>query len=108
MFGYDTIYSIQDKKDDIKLKINSTSLTFNDNTKYALSLTYFLSFILLINVNFSFLWISGILGAGLHMIWQIKNLDLNNPIKALKLFKSNRDLGLIISTFAFLDLYFRA
>ena len=107
VFGYDTIYSIQDKKDDIKLKINSTSLTFNDKTKYALSLTYFLSFILLINVNFSFLWISGILGAGLHMIWQIKNLDLNNPIKALKLFKSNRDLGLIISTFAFLDLYFR-
>ena len=108
VFGYDTIYSIQDKKDDIKLRINSTSLTFNDNTKYALSLTYFLSFILLINVNFSFLWISGILGAGLHMIWQIKNLDLNNPVKALKLFKSNRDLGLIISAFAFLDLYFRA
>ena len=108
VFGYDTIYSIQDKKDDIKLRINSTSLTFNDNTKYALSLTYFLSFILLINVNFSFFWISGILGAGLHMIWQIKNLDLNNPIKALKLFKSNRDLGLIISAFAFLDLYFRA
>ena len=107
VFGYDTIYSIQDKKDDIKLKINSTSLTFNDNTKYALSLTYFLSFILLINVNFSFLWISGILGAGLHMIWQIKNLDLNNPTKALKLFKSNRDLGLIISIFAFADLYFR-
>ena len=107
VFGYDTIYSIQDKKDDMKLRINSTSLTFKHKTKFALSLTYFLSFILLINVSFSFFWISGIFIAGLHMIWQIRNLDLNNPVIALKLFKSNRDLGLIISAFAFLDLYFR-
>jgi len=107
VFGYDTIYSIQDKKDDMQLQVHSTSLTFKDNTKYAVSIAYFLCFILFININWSFLWIIGILLAGLHMIWQIKNLDLDSPSKALKLFKSNRDLGLIISLFAFLDLYFR-
>ena len=107
VFGYDTIYSIQDKKDDMQLRVHSTSLTFKDNTKYAVSIAYFLFFILFINISWSFLWITGILLAGLHMIWQIKNLDLDSPSKALKLFKSNRDLGLIISLFAFLDLYFR-
>ena len=107
VFGYDTIYSIQDKKDDMQLRVHSTSLTFKNKTKNAVSIAYFLCFILFININWSFLWIIGILLAGLHMIWQIKNLDLDSPSKALKLFKSNRDLGLIISLFAFLDLYFR-
>ena len=107
VFGYDTIYSIQDKKDDIQIRVHSTALTFKDNTKYAVSISYFIFFILLININWSFLWISGILLAGLHMIWQIKKLDLDSPSTALRLFKSNRDLGLIISLFAFLDLYLR-
>ena len=91
----------------MQLRVHSTSLTFKDNTKYAVSVAYFLCFVLFININWSFLWIIGILLAGLHMIWQIKNLDLDSPSRALKLFKSNRDLGLIISLFAFLDLYFR-
>ena len=38
---------------------------------------------------------------------RIKKLDLDSPSTALRLFKSNRDLGLIISLFAFLDLYLR-
>ena len=65
-------------------------------------------FILFINISWSFLWIIGILLGGLHMIWQIIKLDLDSPSRALILFKSNRDLGLIISLFAFLDLYFRS
>ena len=108
VFGYDTIYSIQDKKDDMHLHVYSTSLTFKDNTKYAVSLSYFIFFILFINISWSFLWIIGILLGGLHMIWQIIKLDLDSPSRALILFKSNRDLGLIISLFAFLDLYFRS
>ena len=37
----------------------------------------------------------------------IQKLDINSQILSLKLFKSNRDLGLILSLFAFIDLYFR-
>ncbi|MDE2737989.1 MAG: 4-hydroxybenzoate octaprenyltransferase, partial [Paracoccaceae bacterium] len=33
---------------------------------------------------------------GFHMMWQIKRLELNSPEVCLKLFRSNRDAGLII------------
>ena len=107
VFAYDTIYSLQDVRDDIKIKINSTALTFGDNTKIAVGASYFIAFIFFINVSWSFLWVSGVVLAGFHMIWQTQKLDINSQILSLKLFKSNRDLGLILSLFAFIDLYFR-
>ena len=107
MFAYDTIYSLQDVRDDIKIKINSTALTFGANTKIAVGVSYFIAFIFFINVSWTFLWVSGVILAGFHMIWQIQKLDINSQILSLKLFKSNRDLGLILSLFAFIDLYFR-
>ena len=107
VFAYDTIYSLQDVRDDIKIKINSTALTFGANTKIALGISYFIAFIFFINVSWSFLWVSGVILSGFHMIWQVQKLDINSQILSLKLFKSNRDLGLILSLFAFIDLYFR-
>ncbi len=107
VFAYDTIYSLQDVKDDIKIKINSTALTFGANTKIAVGVSYFIAFIFFINVSWNFLWVSGVILAGFHMIWQVQKLDINSQILSLKLFKSNRDLGLILSLFAFIDLYFR-
>ena len=107
VFAYDTIYSLQDVKDDIKIKINSTALTFGAYTKIAVGVSYFIAFIFFINVSWTFLWVSGVILSGFHMIWQIQKLDINSQILSLKLFKSNRDLGLILSLFAFLDLYFR-
>ena len=107
VFAYDTIYSLQDVKDDIKIKINSTALTFGAYTKIAVGVSYFIAFIFFINVSWTFLWVSGVILASFHMIWQIQKLDINSQILSLKLFKSNRDLGLILSLFAFIDLYFR-
>ena len=107
VFAYDTIYSLQDVRDDIKIKINSTALTFGANTKIAVGVSYFIAFIFFINVSWTFLWVSGVILSGFHMIWQIQKLDINSQILSLKLFKSNRDLGLILSLFAFIDLYFR-
>tara|TARA_A100001015_G_scaffold168625_1_gene187431 strand:+ start:774 stop:1664 length:891 start_codon:yes stop_codon:yes gene_type:complete len=107
VFAYDTIYSLQDVRDDIKIKINSTALTFGANTKIAIGVSYFIAFIFFINVSWSFLWVSGVILVGFHMIWQVQKLDINSQILSLKLFKSNRDLGLILSLFAFIDLYFR-
>ena len=107
VFAYDTIYSLQDVRDDIKIKINSTALTFGANTKIAVGVSYFIAFIFFINVSWTFLWVSGVILVGFHMIWQVQKLDINSQILSLKLFKSNRDLGLILSLFAFIDLYFR-
>ena len=107
VFAYDTIYSLQDVRDDIKIKINSTALTFGANTKIAVGVSYFVAFIFFINVSWTFLWVSGVILVGFHMIWQVQKLDINSQILSLTLFKSNRDLGLILSLFAFIDLYFR-
>ena len=107
VFAYDTIYSLQDVRDDIKIKINSTALTFGANTKIAVGVSYYIAFIFFINVSWTFLWVTGVILTGFHMIWQIQKLDINSQILSLKLFKSNRDLGLILSLFAFIDLYFR-
>ena len=106
VFGYDTIYSIQDKKDDIKLNINSTALTFDKHTRLAILLTYLFATILFLNVKSPSFWTIGVILAGIHMIWQTLKIKLNDPKIALMLFKSNRDLGLILSLFAFIDLYY--
>jgi 4-hydroxybenzoate polyprenyltransferase len=31
-----------------------------------------------------------------HLAWQVVRLDINDPAHCLKLFKSNRDAGLIL------------
>ena len=53
VFAYDTIYSLQDVRDDIKIKVNSTALTFGANTKIAVG-GYFIAFIFFINVSWTF------------------------------------------------------
>ena len=104
VFGYDSIYSIQDKKDDIKIGIRSTAVTFGNNLKFAISISYFIAFLFWLLASNSILWTLGVFLSGIHMIWQIYKIDMENPKIALKLFKSNRNLGLILALCAFLDL----
>jgi 4-hydroxybenzoate polyprenyltransferase len=39
---------------------------------------------------------AGLLAFSLHLGWQVRQIDLKNPKIALKLFRSNRDAGLIL------------
>ena len=34
--------------------------------------------------------------AGLHLVWQVATLDINNPANCLRRFHSNRDFGLLV------------
>ncbi len=45
--GYDTIYAFQDLKDDIKTKIKSTAVLFNDKGRYLVLASYTLMFLLI-------------------------------------------------------------
>jgi 4-hydroxybenzoate polyprenyltransferase len=45
----------------------------------------------------------GVAIAALHAGWQIKRFELNNSALCLRLFKSNREFGLVIASFLFLD-----
>jgi 4-hydroxybenzoate polyprenyltransferase len=105
--AYDTIYAHQDREDDVLIGVKSTAVHFGENTKGWLGGFFALA---LISIDAA-LWLAGasfiahmgVVFAALHAGWQIKRLETNNSSLCLRLFKSNRDFGLIIATFLFLD-----
>ena len=99
--GYDTIYGFQDIKDDEIIGLKSTSIKFKNNPKKFLILSYLVLFIslisvgILMNLNIVYFIILILIGFQLFL-FQIRNLDFENPESCLKKFKSNNFLGLII------------
>jgi 4-hydroxybenzoate polyprenyltransferase len=105
--GYDTIYAHQDKEDDVLIGVKSTALQFGENTT-----GWLIGFFILALVSIdAALWLAGasfiahmgVALAAVHAAWQIKRFELNNSALCLHLFKSNREFGLIIASFLFLD-----
>jgi 4-hydroxybenzoate polyprenyltransferase len=105
--GYDTIYAHQDKDDDVLIGVKSTALQFGENTR-----GWLIGFFVLALVSIdAALWLAGasfiahmgVALAAVHAAWQIKRFELNNSALCLHLFKSNREFGLIIASFLFLD-----
>ena len=99
--GYDTIYGYQDIKDDEIIGVKSTSIKFKNNPKIFISLCYsffFISLIILgILMNYKILYFISLIITFFHlMIYQIKNLNVDDASKCLQKFKSNNFLGLII------------
>jgi 4-hydroxybenzoate polyprenyltransferase len=100
VIGYDTIYAHQDAEDDLMVGIKSTALLFGENTKPALLLFYGLA-VTLIGCALGLAgagwaaWI-GLAAFSAHLIQQIVRLDIRNSPLCLKLFKSNRDAGLLL------------
>ncbi|MFN3228360.1 MAG: 4-hydroxybenzoate octaprenyltransferase [Asticcacaulis sp.] len=97
--GYDTIYAIQDIEDDALAGVKSTARRLGDQTAAGVSLAYALC-IGLIGMSLVFadsgpLGLLVLLFAAAHMGWQGMQVRLDDPVKALKLFKSNTHVGLI-------------
>ena len=103
---YDTIYAHQDKEDDALIGVKSTARLFGDNTPRALFIFFALSVTLMgfaavnatVMLDNKFVVLIGIAAAwlfGMHLSWQMRRLDINNPDVCLHLFRSNRDAGLI-------------
>jgi 4-hydroxybenzoate polyprenyltransferase len=98
--AYDTIYAHQDKEDDILVGIKSTALKFGPSTIYWVGAFFALALILIDAA----VWLAGggllshvgIAAAALHAAWQLARLDIDDRDLCLKLFRSNRDFGLII------------
>jgi 4-hydroxybenzoate polyprenyltransferase len=107
--AYDTIYAHQDKEDDVLIGVKSTALQFGENTRGWLIGFFVLA---LISIDAA-LWLAGAsfiahMGVALavvHATWQVKQFEINNSALCLRLFKSNREFGLIISSFLFLDCF---
>ncbi len=101
VFGYDTIYAIQDLEDDAKTGVKSSALGLGKSVKLGVAGAYFIAvgcwgygFWLGLGGG---VWMVGILAAGWHLIWQISQIKLTSPQTARRLFISNRDVGLILT-----------
>ncbi|WGS21905.1 MULTISPECIES: 4-hydroxybenzoate octaprenyltransferase [unclassified Bradyrhizobium] len=112
VIAYDTIYAHQDAEDDALIGVKSTARLFGARTHRALVLFYGLA-VLLIGVAFGLAsvhwpaWI-GLAAFALHLAWQIRRLDISNPALCLRIFKSNRDAGLILFASLVVDAVLRA
>lgn len=99
--GYDTIYAHQDKDDDALIEVKSTALKFKDNGKYLVSILYFVAFIsiastVFIGNNVSLFSGVALIGLGVHFTGQIMTWKPDAPESSLRIFKSNRNAGLLI------------
>jgi 4-hydroxybenzoate polyprenyltransferase len=98
--GYDTIYALQDARDDAIVGIKSTARLFGKNVRLGVGLFY-LAAVALAQMA---LWAAGAGGVaelglllyGLHFIWQLRQVEGATPQTALKVFRSNRHAGLIL------------
>jgi 4-hydroxybenzoate polyprenyltransferase len=100
VIGYDTIYAHQDAEDDALIGVKSTARLFGAHTPQALIAFYALA-VVLIGVALKFAgagipaWI-GLAAFAAHLAWQVRRLKIGDPALCLRVFKSNRDAGLLL------------
>ena len=112
VIGYDTIYAHQDAEDDALIGVKSTALLFAARTHQALLVFYALAVVLigaaLVLAGSHFpAWI-GLAAFAAHLAWQIRRLDVGDPALCLRIFKSNRDAGLLLFAGLLVDAVMKA
>lgn len=100
VIAYDTIYAHQDTEDDVLIGIKSTALLFGERTKMALTIFYSLAVIFigiaLWQGGSRWLGWMGLAAFATHLGWQVRTIEIGNSPLCLRLFKSNRDAGLLL------------
>jgi 4-hydroxybenzoate polyprenyltransferase len=98
--GYDTIYALQDARDDAIVGIRSTARLFGSRVTLGVGGFYAaaaaLAFAAIEAAGGGRVALIGWLAYAAHLIWQTSQVEGANPPTALKLFRSNRDAGLIL------------
>ncbi|MCR8726613.1 4-hydroxybenzoate octaprenyltransferase [Frigidibacter sp. ROC022] len=107
---YDTIYAHQDKEDDALIGVRSTARLFGAAT-HAWLRGFLVATVILMgvavmlaygpgrNVLALVLALAAPWAMGWHLVWQLRHLDTEDPENCLRLFRSNRDSGLIAGLF---------
>jgi 4-hydroxybenzoate polyprenyltransferase len=112
VIGYDTIYAHQDTEDDALIGIKSTALLFGAKTRPAL-MVFYGSAVALIGIALAMAdgrwpaWL-GLAAFAAHLAWQIAKLKIGDPALCLRIFKSNRDAGLLLFAGLLADAILRA
>jgi 4-hydroxybenzoate polyprenyltransferase len=111
VIGYDTIYAHQDTEDDALIGVKSTARLFGAQTHRALIVFYGLAVILIsVALALSGVGLAGWIGLAVFAAvlgWQIARLDIGDPALCLRIFKSNRDAGLLLFAGLLLDALIR-
>ena len=104
---YDTIYAHQDREDDALVGLKSTALLFGPNTKPMLALFSAAAVVLIGAAGYAahagVVFAIGLLAFAAHLVWQIARIEIDDPDSCLRIFRSNRDAGLILFVALVLD-----
>ena len=103
--GYDTIYGLQDIKDDEIIGIKSTSIKFKNSAKTFVGVCYTLCVLFILILCFmleidKYLFLLSIFFI-MSLIYQIRFFKTTNPNSCLAAFKSNNITGLLVFLFIF-------
>ena len=107
--GYDTIYAVQDLEDDALAGVKSSARRLGKAAPKAVLGFYLIAFALAVACAV----VAGLgplglvpLGLfGLHLVWQARALKLDDPAGALRLFRANREAGLLLLAALILGLW---
>lgn len=101
ILGYDTIYAHQDREDDALIGIGSTALRWGERTRPFLAACYAVTVALLLIAGWlgglSWVFVPALAPAVAMLAWQVKALDINDPALCLRLFKANREVGILVA-----------
>jgi 4-hydroxybenzoate polyprenyltransferase len=99
--GYDTIYAHQDKEDDALVGVGSSALALGDLTKPAVGAFYGAAIALWLAAGalcgLSWGFYAGLALAAAHFAWQALTVRLDEASSCLTVFRSNRDLGMLVT-----------
>ncbi|MFH5772953.1 4-hydroxybenzoate octaprenyltransferase [Paracoccus sp. NGMCC 1.201697] len=104
---YDTIYAHQDAEDDALIGVKSTARLFGtDSRRWLLrfgagAVVGLALAVLAARPHGTALWLAlaGVVGFAGHLAWQLKRFDMNDSAGCLRLFRANRDSGLVVALF---------
>ncbi|KQW82937.1 UbiA family prenyltransferase [Brevundimonas sp. Root1279] len=98
--GYDTVYALQDIEDDAMVGVKSSARRLGPNVRNGVAGFYLISLVFAAAAGLTaglgpLFWV-GMAAYALHFRWQFRRLKPDDGALALRLFKSNRDAGLIL------------
>lgn len=98
--GYDTVYAHQDMEDDARIGIKSTALRLGARSRiwvarfYVVAWMFFLAAFVAAGAGVAGLL--PVMAGAWHFAWQVKSWQPQDPASALRIFRSNRDFGLLL------------
>lgn len=98
--GYDTLYALQDIEDDALAGVKSSARRLGGKVRDGVAFFYLLAAIFSAGAaavgGLSPLFWVGWLAFAAHLVWQVRNVRADDPEGALRLFKSNREAGVLL------------